>query len=104
MKIKMKIDWKALTLLPGSKDLSTKKIAILDSALRIISDRGLHQLSIAELSRESGISKPLILYHYPNLDSIIEELLFFSGKMARYFIEKNVRRESSFEVKIMAMI
>lgn len=104
MKIKMKIDWKALTLLPGSKDLSTKKIAILDSALRIISDRGLHQLSIAELSRESGISKPLILYHYPSLDSIIEELLFFSGKMARYFIEKNVRRESSFEVKIMAMI
>lgn len=104
MRIRLKIDWKALTQLPGSKDLSSKKILILDSALRIISEKGLHQLSIAELSRESGISKPLILYHYPTLDSIIEELFFFSGKMARYFIEKNLNREASFETKVMQMI
>lgn len=104
MKIKMKIDWKALTQLPGSKELSAKKIVILDSALRIISEKGLHQLSIAELARESGISKPLILYHYPTLEDIIEELFFFSGKMARYFIEKNVHRESTFEVKVASMI
>jgi len=62
-----KIDWLSLKEMPGSKDLGTKKFLILDSALGSISTEGLHALSVTRLSKTSGLSKSLILYHYPKI-------------------------------------
>lgn len=104
MRIKNKIDWKALTSMPGSKKLGEKKVLILDTSLKIISEDGLQGLSVTKLSKETGLSKSLILYHYETMDRIIEDLFFFSGKMARYFIEKNFNPEHSFEQKTASMI
>ncbi|MCP4915209.1 MAG: TetR/AcrR family transcriptional regulator [Oligoflexia bacterium] len=104
MRIKNKIDWKALTSMPGSKKLGEKKVLILDTALKIISEDGLQGLGVTRLSKETGLSKSLILYHYETMDRIIEDLFFFSGKMARYFIEKNYNPEHSFEQKTASMI
>ncbi len=104
MRIKNKIDWKTLSSMPGSKSLGEKKTLILDTAMKVISDDGLQSLSLTRISKETGLSKSLIIYHYENMDKIIEDLFFFSGKMARYFIEKNYHPEHSFEQKTAAMI
>lgn len=100
-----KIDWDQLKEMPGSKDLGPKKFLILDKALEVISSEGLHALSITKLSKSSGLSKSLILYHYPKIEEILEDLLFFSGKMARYFIERNLSATpEDFEKRVAAMI
>jgi AcrR family transcriptional regulator len=90
--------------MPGSKELAPKKFLILDSALKILSENGLQSLGVTRLSQETKLSKSLILYHYADNQQILEDLFFFSHKMVRYFMEKNIPRDGVFERKIIGMV
>lgn len=100
MRINYKIDWQALGGMEGSKSLSPKKYLILENSLKIISQKGLHNLSITEIAKTSELSKPLVLYHYESKERILEDICFFLFKMGDYFQVSTLREETSFEEKI----
>jgi len=104
MRVNYKIDWSALAKMNGSKSLSPKKFKILDTALKIIGEKGLYHLSVTEISHQANISKPLILYHYETKDRIIEDLLFYIYKMGEFFNFELADLDDSFENKIRALV
>ncbi len=100
MRINYKIDWQALGGMDGSKSLSAKKYALLEASLKIVSQQGLHNLSVTEVAKNTGLSKPLVLYHYESKERILEDLSLFIQKMGEYFLGLYLVEESSFEQKI----
>ncbi len=100
MRINYKIDWLALGGMDGSKSLNPKKYLILENSLKIISQEGLHNLSITEIAKATDISKPLVLYHYETKERILEDLCFYLFKMGEYFQSSTLKEETSFETKI----
>lgn len=95
------IDWQILTKLPGSKDIGPKKFKILDAAHKVVAEEGVQSLGVTSISKRSGLSKSLILYHYNSMDLILADLFFYSAKLARYYIEENLPKAESFEEQIV---
>ncbi|MAF78765.1 MAG: hypothetical protein CME60_11425 [Halobacteriovoraceae bacterium] len=103
MRINYKIDWHALGDMNGSKKLSNKKYSILEGALKVVSKRGIQGLSVTSLSKECGLSKPLLLYHYESMELVLEDLYFYITKLLEYFYRQSYDQESSFEENISAI-
>jgi AcrR family transcriptional regulator len=99
-----KIKWTYLEKMPGSRKLNPKKYLILEASLKIIHDFGLQGLSVTAISKKTGLSKPLILYHYENNDLILLDLFFFLGKLAQKCIEEYLKGTKTYEDKVLAMI
>jgi AcrR family transcriptional regulator len=55
--------------------LQKTKLKIFESTLKLISTQGVQSLTLANLSRVGGLSKPRILYYYPG-PSTLEDILF----------------------------
>ena len=100
MRINYKIDWVALGEVEGSKKLSSKKYQILESGLKILAKRGVMGLTVTALSKESHLSKPLVLYHYESMDKVFEDLYFFHTKLLEYFLKSAHDQERSYEENI----
>lgn len=65
-----------------SDDPSTdKKTLILDAATRLLTTSGLQALSFEMLAKQTGLSRQLIRYYYPNLDGLVAELCDYLGKV-----------------------
>ena len=97
------IDWQVLTTLPGSKDIGRKKFKILDAAIEVVANDGVQALGVTKISKASGLSKSLILYHYKDMNLLMADLFFYSAKIGRFYIEKNLEKANSFEEKIAQM-
>src|SRR5918999_3372302 len=52
-----------------------RRIAILESALAVFSERGYHSSSLDDLAREAGVSKALIYEHFASKQDLYAELL-----------------------------
>jgi AcrR family transcriptional regulator len=104
MKIKNKIPWLELSKLPDSKKLGKRKIQILDASLKILATVGIQELSITRISKETSLSKSLILYHFDTKTKILEELYFFNNKILSYLIDKYDNSEQRFEMRIANML
>ncbi len=52
-----------------------RRVAILDSALAVFSERGYHASSIDDIAREGGVSKALIYEHFASKQDLYAELL-----------------------------
>ena len=52
-----------------------RRVAILDSALTVFSQRGYHASSIDDIAREAGVSKALIYEHFVSKQDLYAELL-----------------------------
>ena len=98
------IEWSFLEQMPGSRALNPKKYQILEAALKIIHDFGLQGLSVTAISKETGLSKSLILYHYEDNDLILLDLFFFLGKLARRRIEEHLVGSLTYEQKVYSML
>lgn len=104
MRIKHKIPWSELSKLPDSKKLGQRKIQILDAALKVLSQSGVQELSLTRISKETGLSKSLILYHFASKTKILEELFFFNNKILIYLVNRNLENEIHFERKVSAIL
>ena len=51
----------------------TKQI-ILDSALQLFNERNVDQVTIRDVAQKAGISHGNLCYHYPNIESLVENL------------------------------
>src|SRR6266545_5593202 len=48
--------------------------AILSTAARLFMQRGYHALSINDIARETGITKPTLYYHFPDKEELFVQL------------------------------
>lgn len=104
MRINYKVDWVALGKMQGSRNLSAKKYLILDSALKIVGQKGLQALSITEIAQATELSKPLVLYHYETKERILEDLSYYIFKMGEFFTDSVSEEDMSFENKIRDLV
>jgi AcrR family transcriptional regulator len=52
-----------------------RRLALLDSALKVFAKRGYHASSIDDIAREAGVSKALIYEHFTSKQDLYAELL-----------------------------
>ncbi len=57
------------------QDLSKRQIQIIDYSIKIISERGIQELTMKNLSGELGISEPAIYRHFDNKQEILMAVL-----------------------------
>lgn len=63
--------------------------AIVDTAERLLADRSLHEISVDDLARGAGISRPTFYFYFPSKDAVLLTLL------DRIVEEARVRREEA---------
>ena len=56
-------------------DSKNRKIEILDSASRIVAEKGIFSLTIEAVAKEAGISKGGLLYHYRSKEVLVEKMV-----------------------------
>lgn len=72
------------------------KQKIVKTALRLFLEKGFYNVSMQNISKEIGISKPAIYHHYHNKDQMIDAVLdYFSLTMAKWSKEyfKNEKKD-----------
>jgi AcrR family transcriptional regulator len=55
------------------KGMRTRK-SLIDEALRQISERGLENASVLEITQQLGVGNATFYYHFPNMDCLLEEV------------------------------
>ncbi len=68
--------------------LSERQQQIIDESIRLISERGIQELTIKNISQQIGISEPAIYRHFENKFDIILTILEYFKAMAQSFFEQ----------------
>ena len=64
------------------------KEQIVKKALKLFLQKGFHNVSMAMIAAEVGISKPAIYHHFQNKDAMVEGVLdHFTNKMSEWSLE-----------------
>jgi AcrR family transcriptional regulator len=59
---------------------------LIDTAVRLISEKGVEALSLAELAREAGVNRTTVYYHFSDREALIAEVRAWSaGQLAKAF-------------------
>jgi len=59
---------------------------LIDTAVRLISEKGVEALTLAELAREAGVNRTTVYYHFSDRDALIAEVRAWSaGQLAKAF-------------------
>lgn len=61
--------------------IGNKKNLIIDSALTTISQKGYRKASIQDIAKTAGVSKSLVLYHFPNKIKLFSFLLMYCSTL-----------------------
>jgi AcrR family transcriptional regulator len=64
-----------MTLMNSAPRGETPHDRILAAARRVITSRGLHELSVQTVATEAGVTKSAIAYHFGNKDGLVLELV-----------------------------
>ena len=56
-----------------------RRTQIAEAAIRLIASRGFARTSLAEIAREAGCSKGVILYHFKGKRDLVQEILRIRG-------------------------
>lgn len=54
---------------------TSRKVEILHAASKIVSERGIFNLTLEAAAEEAGISKGGLLYHYPSKDALVKGMV-----------------------------
>ena len=64
---------------------NSKKAVVLTAAAKVVSERGVFNLTLDAVAKEAGISKGGLLYHYASKEKLVEDMVEF---LAENYIEK----------------
>ncbi|QAS53671.1 TetR/AcrR family transcriptional regulator [Halobacillus litoralis] len=73
---------------------NSRKMEILTAASKIVSDRGIFNLTLEAVAEEAGISKGGLLYHYPSKEALVQGMVEHLAKNYREKIENNVEEDA----------
>lgn len=54
---------------------------LIDTAVRLIAEKGVEALSIAALARESGVNRTTVYYHFAGREELVTEVKAWSSRM-----------------------
>lgn len=83
------------------------KEQIVKNALKLFLQKGFHNVSMALIAAEVGISKPAIYHHYQNKDAMVEGVLdHFTNKMSEWSLEyfKDAQNGEQFLQKMFSAV
>lgn len=79
--------------------IEDKKAALLQSALKLFTERGFHGTSTAQISKEAGVATGTLFNYFPTKEDLINALYFdVKGKLSRS-MGKDLRTQSTFHDK-----
>lgn len=68
----------------------SRRVAILEAASSIVSEKGIFNLTLEAVAKEAGISKGGLLYHFPSKEALVQGMVEHLAHNYRSKIAKNV--------------
>ena len=82
------------------KEEKDKRTAIMEAALKLFMERGLHGTSTAQISKEAGVATGTLFNYFPTKENLINSLYFeVKGRLSRS-MGKEIEVESTFKNKM----
>jgi AcrR family transcriptional regulator len=82
------------------KEGKDKRIAIMEAALKLFTERGFHGTSTAQISKEVGVATGTLFIYFPTKEDLINSLYFeVKGRLSRS-MGKGIETESTFQGKL----
>jgi AcrR family transcriptional regulator len=87
-----------------SQRLSPPQELLLRSTYRLISQRGVHRVSLEDIAGLAGVSKGLVLYHFKTKERLVLATMRWALSATAERIRAAMARAHSPEAKVLAMI
>ncbi len=71
---------------------TTRKVEILHAASKIVSERGILNLTLEATALEAGVSKGGLLYHFPSKDALVKGMIDHLAENYREKLAANVEK------------
>jgi AcrR family transcriptional regulator len=82
------------------KEEKDKRTAIMEAALKLFTEGGLHGTSTAQISKEAGVATGTLFNYFPTKENLINSLYFeVKGRLSRS-MGKEIEVESTFKNKM----
>ncbi len=82
------------------KQVEDKRTAIIETALKLFTERGFHGTSTAQISKEAGVATGTLFNYFPTKEDLINSLYFeVKGELSRS-MGNGIESESSFQDKL----
>jgi AcrR family transcriptional regulator len=82
------------------KQVSDKRAAIMEAALKLFTERGFHGTATAQISKEAGVATGTLFNYFPTKEDLINSLYFeVKGRLSRS-MGKQIEVESTFQGKM----
>lgn len=82
------------------EQVKDKRIAILEAALKLFTEKGFHGTSTAEISREAGVATGTLFNYFPTKEDLINSLYFEVKGDLSHAMGKDIGAESIFQNKL----
>ena len=77
-----------------------KKTAIMESALKLFTERGFHGTSTAQISKEAGIATGTLFNYFPTKEDLINSLYFEVKGQLSQSMGKEIEAQNTFQDKL----
>jgi AcrR family transcriptional regulator len=82
------------------EQVKDKKTAIMETALKLFTERGFHGTSTAQISKDAGVATGTLFNYFPTKEDLINSLYFdVKGELSRS-MGKGIETESTFQDKL----
>lgn len=77
-----------------NKAFDETHVALIETAVRLVSDKGMEALSLSEVAREAGVNRTTIYYHFESREALVEAVREWSARqLAAAFAPVSTREE-----------
>lgn len=79
---------------------------LIETTLQVVSERGLHSMTIGQVAEEAGVSRGAAQHHFPTRESLIKEVLSFFFEQRRDSLTASIEAliEEKGEIKTIDMV
>lgn len=79
---------------------------LIETTLQVVSERGLHSMTIGQVAEEAGVSRGAAQHHFPTRESLIKEVLSFFFEQRRASLTASIEAliEEKGEIETIDMV
>jgi AcrR family transcriptional regulator len=82
------------------KQVKDKRTAIMETALKLFTERGFQGTSTAQISKEAGVATGTLFKYFPTKEDLINSLYFEVKGRLSSSMEKEIETESTFQERV----
>ncbi len=82
------------------EQIKDKRIAIMEAALKLLTERGFHGTSTAQISKDAGVATGTLFNYFPTKEDLINSLYFEVKGNLSHAMAKDLEAESTFQDKL----